>query len=278
MPLDFTLAGKAYRPVTATADPASIEQYAAAAGDSAPAYRAGPGQIAPPLFPVTAGLPLMMEMVSDPDLGVANPLRILHGGQEMVWHRPLRGGEEIVYTPMLQSVEDKGEGAVFVAAVHGTTPGGEPVVDQYWTIFVRGGGSGADRPRRERPAPLSRGEIADAFTRRVDEGMPARYAAASGDHNPIHLDDGVARAVGLPGVINHGLGTCALVTGGLVAGVLGGDPARVRRLAARFTGMVHPGEDVTTTVWEDAGDGYPFETVTSDGTVVMTGTIEPREQ
>jgi acyl dehydratase len=105
--------------------------------------------------------------------------------------------------------------------------------------------------------------------------MPARYAEASGDHNPIHLDPEVARAVGLPGAINHGLGTCALVSGGLVGAALGGDPTRLRRLAVRFTGMVEPGDDVTTRVWQDAGDGCPFETTRSDGTVVMTGTIQP---
>jgi acyl dehydratase len=38
----------------------------------------------------------------------------------------------------------------------------------------------------------------------------ARYARASGDHNPIHQDDAVARSVGLPGVIAHGMYTMAL--------------------------------------------------------------------
>jgi len=37
-----------------------------------------------------------------------------------------------------------------------------------------------------------------------------RYAAASGDHNPIHQDEDVARSVGLPGVIAHGMYTMAL--------------------------------------------------------------------
>lgn len=38
-----------------------------------------------------------------------------------------------------------------------------------------------------------------------------RYAEASGDHNPIHQDEAVARAVGLPGVIAHGMYTLGLV-------------------------------------------------------------------
>jgi len=88
------------------------------------------------------------------------------------------------------------------------------------------------------------------FARHVDVGMPARYAEASGDHNPIHLDESVAVAVGLPGVINHGLGTLSLVAGGLVEHVADGDVTRLARLWVRFTDMVLPGSDVETTVWE----------------------------
>jgi acyl dehydratase len=45
---------------------------------------------------------------------------------------------------------------------------------------------------------------------RVTREDLAAYAHASGDHNPIHQDDEVARSVGLPGVIAHGMFTMAL--------------------------------------------------------------------
>jgi acyl dehydratase len=67
----------------------------------------------------------------------------------------------------------------------------------------------------------------------------AAYAEASGDRNPIHLDDDFARSVGLPGVIAHGM-----LQMGLLARVAG-DPARLRRLSCRFAGMVRPGDTVT---------------------------------
>ncbi len=78
--------------------------------------------------------------------------------------------------------------------------------------------------------------------------------------------------VGLPGVINHGLGTLSLVTGGLVEHVAGGDPTRVRRLSVRFTDMVFPGSDVTTTLWRQ-GDGFGFTTKRADDRPVLTGTV-----
>jgi acyl dehydratase len=71
------------------------------------------------------------------------------------------------------------------------------------------------------------------------------YAEASGDHNPIHLDEEFARSVGLPGVIAHGMLTMAFL-GQLVAD-WAGRRQQVRRLQARFAGMVLPGDTVTCT-------------------------------
>ena len=80
----------------------------------------------------------------------------------------------------------------------------------------------------------------------------ADYAEASGDHNPIHLDDQFARTVGLPGVIAHGLLQMGLMA--TVAGEAAGGPERLRRLYCRFNGMVVPGDRVTFTA-EPAGPG-----------------------
>jgi len=78
-------------------------------------------------------------------------------------------------------------------------------------------------------------ELVVTFT----EEQIAAYAEASGDRNPIHLDDAFARSVGLPGVIAHGM-----LQMGLLARVAG-DPRRLRRLSCRFAGAVRPGDTVT---------------------------------
>jgi acyl dehydratase len=59
------------------------------------------------------------------------------------------------------------------------------------------------------------------------------YAAASGDHNPIHQDDEVARSVGLPGVIAHGMFTLALAARYVDEQL--GEPGRIAELGAKFT-------------------------------------------
>ncbi len=62
-----------------------------------------------------------------------------------------------------------------------------------------------------------------------------RYAAASGDHNPIHQDEDVARSVGLPGVIAHGMYTMALAARAVETWFPG---AEVVSLGCKFTNPV----------------------------------------
>lgn len=62
-----------------------------------------------------------------------------------------------------------------------------------------------------------------------------RYAAASGDHNPIHQDESVALAVGLPGVIAHGMYTLALAARAVAHW---SDDAEVLDLGAKFTSPI----------------------------------------
>ena len=69
-----------------------------------------------------------------------------------------------------------------------------------------------------------------------------KYAGASGDFNPIHTDDEVARGVGLPGVIAHGMLSMGFL--GEYAAALAGD-GFVSALKVRFNGMVRPGDVLT---------------------------------
>jgi acyl dehydratase len=94
---------------------------------------------------------------------------------------------------------------------------------------------------------------------RVTRADLVRYAGASGDFNPIHWSERTARAVGLPGVIAHGMLTMALV-GRAVAGWAGA-PDAVIDLAVRFTRPVPvPDDDAGTEIEVSA-----VVTVVSDG-------------
>jgi len=99
-----------------------------------------------------------------------------------------------------------------------------------------------------------------------DKYLPHRYAGASGDFNPIHIDPEFARAVGLPGNILHGLYTMAQVARAHT-GAAGGDPRALKRLSVQFRGMGAPEQEilVTATV-KEADDGRVVtETVAVQG-------------
>lgn len=81
----------------------------------------------------------------------------------------------------------------------------------------------------------------------VDRARLVAYADASGDQNPIHQDADVARSVGLPDVIAHGMWTMGAALE-LVTDYVGGDPGRVLSCQTRFTGMVVVPEGETVEV------------------------------
>jgi 3-hydroxybutyryl-CoA dehydratase len=79
-----------------------------------------------------------------------------------------------------------------------------------------------------------------------DRYLPHRYAGASGDFNPIHIDLEFARQVGLPSNILHGLYTMAQVARACTSAA-GGDPRSLRRLSVQFRGMGFPEQEITVT-------------------------------
>ena len=86
-----------------------------------------------------------------------------------------------------------------------------------------------------------------------DKYLPFRYAGASGDFNPIHLDAELAKAVGFPSNILHGLWSMAQVARAAVdAG--GGDPRSLKRLSVQFRGIGLPEQEIVVTATEK-GDG-----------------------
>jgi acyl dehydratase len=87
------------------------------------------------------------------------------------------------------------------------------------------------------------GQSLPPLTKHVTVEQIQEYAEASGDRNPIHLDETFARSAGLPGVIAHGMLTMAFANQ-MVTDWLG-DRSLLKRLQGRFAGMVLPGDDVT---------------------------------
>lgn len=108
-----------------------------------------------------------------------------------------------------------------------------------------------------------------------DKYLPHRYAGASGDFNPIHIDDELAKAVGLPRNILHGLYSMGLVAKANAA-VADGDPRALKRLTIQMRGMGVPEQEivVTGTVKSAEGGRIVVDTVAQQGETTLIKNAE----
>ncbi len=99
-----------------------------------------------------------------------------------------------------------------------------------------------------------------------DKYLPHRYAGASGDFNPIHIDPEFAKMVGLPNNILHGLYSMGLVARANAA-LAGGDPRALKRLSVQFRGMGAPEQEIVVsgTVKSVDGNRVVVDTVAAQG-------------
>jgi acyl dehydratase len=92
-------------------------------------------------------------------------------------------------------------------------------------------------------AELNAGDSIPELKVTPDKYLPHRYAGASGDFNPIHIDPEFAKAVGLPNTILHGLYMMGLVARSATEAA-GGDPRALKRLSVQFRGMGAPETEI----------------------------------
>ena len=122
---------------------------------------------------------------------------------------------------------------------------------------------------------LNVGDQVPALSVTPDKYLPHRYAGASGDFNPIHIDREFANQVGLPSNILHGLYSMGLVARANAA-VAGGDPRALKRLSVQFRGMGMPEQEIVVsgTVKSVDGDRLVVDTVATQGETAIIKNAE----
>src|SRR5690349_9838458 len=115
-------------------------------------------------------------------------------------------------------------------------------------------------------ADLNVGDAIPELRVTPDKYLPHRYAGASGDFNPIHIDEEFAKMVGLPRTILHGLYGMGL-TAKANAALADGDPRALKRLKVQFGGMGFPEQEIVVagTVKSVEGDRVVVDTVARQG-------------
>ena len=209
--------------------------------------------------------------LSDPRTGV-DAVRLVHGEQGMVVHRPFPVGGEIIGRTRVTGLVDKGpgRGALLYSEKQGLDAAdGRRLATTTGTTFLRGDGgfggpSGPVRPAQPVP-PTPPDHVVDLPTR-PEQALLYRL---NGDDNPLHVDPAVAEAAGFPRPILHGLCTLGVVGHALLRTLGGYDPARFRAMELRFSAPVFPGETIRTEVWR--GGAFQARAVGRDALVVSNG-------
>lgn len=238
--------------------------------------------------PALLVMPTMANVLAHPgfwmrelDTGI-DWMRVLHGEQSMELHAPLPAEATVIGETKVVEVIDKGPktGAVVkVARTIRNAESQELYATLLQTALCRGDGgfSGESALQRKSPPPVPADEGPPDHV--IDMPTTAQQALIyrlSGDLNPLHFDPAVAGTAGYDRPIFHGLGTYGVVGHALMARCCGYDPRRVRKMDARFSSPVFPGETITVQIWNVMPGKVRFTARVNNRNVVVlnNGTFE----
>ena len=214
--------------------------------------------ITPPTFGAVFQSELLAKILFDKELNL-NLKKLVHGEQEFIYHKHAYVGDSIKSKGFIENIFEKKGHDFVVFKVLSYNSEDKLLVEAKWTFIIRGGNDKefslfeklsigllsffspkANSPKvklKENPhyEILTDNQIAMRVL--IDKYMPQRYAGASGDFNPIHLDFELGKQVGLGGNILHGMATMALA-GNLILKAKPAEDLKIFR--TRFSAPVKP--------------------------------------
>jgi acyl dehydratase len=222
-------------------------------------------QLVLPTFAVIVG----MGGIPFDRIGKFNFAMLVHGEQAFEVSGPIPPNGKVRTKGRVAGIYDKGKGALVVfecESVDADT--GAPRFKNRMSAFIRGeGGFGGERGPQAAPFELPNRKPDHEVSYETSRDQALLYRL-SGDMNPLHSDPDLAKSVGFPKPILHGLCTYGFTGRALLAALCGNDPARFRSMDGRFSKPVFPGESLTVKMWVD-GSSALFQTVNPAGDVVL---------
>ena len=180
--------------------------------------------------------------------------KVLHGEQRLELYRPLPPEGELIADARVAEAYDKGKdkGAIVLSEIEVRLKSdAQPLFKIGSTIFARGDG-GFGGPSGSGPAPHPTPErdpdVSCALETRTDQALLYRL---NGDRNPLHADPALAKSVGFPVPILHGLCTYGTACRAVITTICDYDHTMIRGFDVRFSAPVYPGETIVTDMWRD---------------------------
>ncbi len=253
--------------------------YAAAVGDNNPRYfhdETAEGIIAPPMLAVALTWQIcgcISEYLQAENFPWELLLTQVHHTEHLEFHRPVLPGERLFIRGKVAAIIPRKAGTLIVLKFDARDAADHPVFTEHIGGMMRGvncpdGGAGAEDIPSVSAPPLG-GDVIWEVSLPVDPLAPFIYDGCTDIHFPIHTSRKFAHDAGLPGIIHQGTSTLAYAARELVNREAGSNPALLKTLACRFTGMVLPGSDIrirmTGRQTTDSGALIFFEALNAEG-------------
>ena len=280
MPLNSQIVGMSLDPVEMLVTPRMALAYSAVLGETAMSSfdDASPDFAATPLFCVRPEWQFVISARRDRfGLTPAESLRAVHAGQSTTFHALLRPGKRIRVNGTVVSVRQTRAGALSTTKIDisdladGTLLSSTLSEGIYRDVSVEGGDRASEEyragPRREFDASGAAEIVVP-----LDRWFAHRYSECASIWNPIHTEQKVARAAGLPGSIVHGTALWALAGKAVADAYVGGNTRSLQALSGRFSAMVRAGTPITIRFRrsERHPDEVGFEVLNERGEVAVS--------
>lgn len=274
MELDPKFAGTRLRPYRIDVDARKATNYAAAVGDNNPLYfddLRPEGLCAPPMLAVALTWPISSNIGGN--LEVKDfPAEVLqtqvHYTERLDFHRPVRPGDRLTISGLIAGILPHRSGTYCCIRYEAFDLQNRPVFTEhsgalFRGIVCRGEGVALDLP--EDPQGDWNADPVWSREIQIDPMLPYLYDGCSDIVFAIHTSPAFAAGVGLPGIILQGTCTLALAARELLNREAGSDPARLKTLSGRFTGMVRPGTKIKVELKSRHRGELFFEVINQEG-------------
>jgi acyl dehydratase len=268
-------------------DADAVFAYARATNDLNPRYL--DGDAVPVAFTATLVRSVLPFSIFTPD-----PTEFLtgwrggvHGQQDIYLHGTVKQGQDLQWEGEIAGLKQNRGGVLITRRIVVSDMTGLPLVEHLWSDFligatIRGEHGDWAMPDHTFPEAARSRPLASRIVP-VDRDQAFRYAGVSSDHAPHAMDDEVAKREGRPGKILQGMCTFGLCCGAVVDAGADGDPARIRRIAGRFSAAAYPNRDLEVRLYDagltpDGATSLAFEAFQGGVAVISNGRAEVSEE